>query len=416
MPDIVFQRRYLLNEEYEGIKERAEQVLHKYRGYPDLITFNNFDRSVTFSSERLIPAPSTNRPRVMLLFSNPHPHSIHQGMFLSPNTNRQENLFWPVMGDAGWLPIAEENRHPRQLADICLKAEYAGPFELIFYCYFAFPTDYPEHIKRIFGRKYFSQFIEPEALDEFRKTVQETSVAAVVTFNKGIFNLVSRDPIERYVERLMAGKLIQSQIEGMDRYVPIFLTFPTGWRYHGQYKQFRKDSLDTIRKAIMITIRDYRDSDAECTGKLIADTYRDFNLSFAPPEQRNAFLGPFQYAASPEKSHQDAIASVIRASMVFVAEKDGEVVGVLRGRKDKLQSLFVRGDLHRQGIGRRLVERFEQECVHQGAEVIRLMSTLYAVPFYQAMGYQKSTGVRRMKSFEGEGLEYQPMKKILQRS
>jgi len=186
----------------------------------------------------------------MLLFSNPHPHSIYQGMFLSPNTKGLENLFWPTMDDAGWLPIAKEDRSPKQLADICVEAKYRGPFELIFYCYYAFPTDYPEDIRRIFGREHFSQFIEPEAMDEFRKTIQETSVEAVVTFNKGIFNLVSEGQIERYVECLVKGELIQSQIKGIDRNVPTFLTFPTGWRYHRQYRQFRKASLDTIRTAI----------------------------------------------------------------------------------------------------------------------------------------------------------------------
>lgn len=250
LPGINFQKTYLLSEPYESIKERAIQVLDKYLGYPDLITFNDLDRSVTFSTERLIPTASTKRPRVMLLFSNPHPYSVHQGMFLSPTTKGRENLFWPVMGDAGWLSITEENCNPKQLADICLKADYQGPFELIFYCYYAFPTELPEDIRRIFGRMYFSQFIEPEAIDEFRKTIQETSVEAVVTFNKGIFNLVSKDQIERYVERLMEGELIQSQIKGIDRYVPIFLTFPTGWRYRRQYRQFRKASLDTIRTAI----------------------------------------------------------------------------------------------------------------------------------------------------------------------
>ncbi len=250
MPTINFQRTYLLSETYENIKERAIQVLGRYLGYPALITFNDLDRSVTFSTERLIPNTSTNRPRVMLLFSNPHPHSVHQGMFLSPNTKGRENLFWSAMGDAGWITITEENRNPKQLADICLKAEYQGPFDLIFYCYYAFPTNYPEDISRIFGKEYFSQFIEPEAMDEFRKTIQETSVEAVVTFNKGVFNQVSKDRIERYVERLMEGELIQSQINGIDRYVPIFLTFPTGWRYHRQHRQFRKASLDTIRTAI----------------------------------------------------------------------------------------------------------------------------------------------------------------------
>ena len=250
MSSINFQRTYLLSEAYESIKERANQILDKYLGYPDLITFNDLDRSVTFSTERLIPTASTNKPHVMLLFSNPHPHSVHQGMFLSKSTKGKENLFWPVMEDAGWITIPEKNRTPKQLADISLEVNYQGPFDLIFYCYYAFPTNYPEDISKIFGKEHFSQFIEPESIDEFRKTIQETSVEAVVTFNKGIFNLVSKDQIEHYVERLVEGELIQSQIKGIDRYVPIFLTFPTGWLFHKQYMQFRKVSLDTIRTAI----------------------------------------------------------------------------------------------------------------------------------------------------------------------
>jgi hypothetical protein len=247
---INFQRTYILMDAYESIKNRALQVLDKYQGYPTLMTFNEFDRSITFSTERLIPATSKNRPRVMLLFSNPHPHSVHQGMFLSPSTKGQENLFWPVMESAGWLPIPQKNRTPAQLAEICLKGQYAGPFELTFYCYYAFPTDYPEDIKRIFGSEYFGEFIEPEARNEFGRIIQETSADAVVTFNKGIFNLVAQDQVERYIERLLEGELIQSRIKAIDRYVPIFLTFPTGWRYHKQSMQFRTASLDIIRTAI----------------------------------------------------------------------------------------------------------------------------------------------------------------------
>ena len=171
-------------------------------------------------------------------------------MFLSPNTIGQENLFWPAMSDAGWLPIPAEDRNLKQLADICLKAEYPGPFELIFYCYYAFPTRNPGEISEIFGEECFNRVIRPEAIDEFRKTIQETSVEAVVTFNKEIFNLVSEDHIESYVEGLKEGELLQSQTRGIDRHVPIFLTFPTGWRYHVHYKPFRKVSLETIRTAI----------------------------------------------------------------------------------------------------------------------------------------------------------------------
>jgi predicted N-acetyltransferase YhbS len=104
---------------------------------------------------------------------------------------------------------------------------------------------------------------------------------------------------------------------------------------------------------------------------------------------------------------------VIRAPTVFVAEEDGEIVGVLRGRKERLASLFVREDHHRQGIGRRLVEQFEQESMRQEVTVIRVAATLYAIPFYAAQGYRKTTGIRNGWSFEGTGLQYQPMKKVL---
>ena len=94
-------------------------------------------------------------------------------MFLSPNTNKLENLFWSTMDDAGWLPIAKRDRNPIQLVEICLKAKYRGPFDLIFYCYYAFPTNYPEDIRKIFGKEYFRQVIEPDAINEFRKIIPE---------------------------------------------------------------------------------------------------------------------------------------------------------------------------------------------------------------------------------------------------
>lgn len=169
----------------------------------------------------------------------------------------------------------------------------------------------------------------------------------------------------------------------------------------------------------MLTIRPYRADDAVQVGILIADTYNEFNLSELTIRQREEMLGPFLYARSPELAHQKAIAEAIDAQTVLVAEIDGQIIGVLRGgRTDELgrtilQSLFVSGSHHRQGIGQKLVECFEQEYVARGVTVFKLLATLYAVPFYRAMGYRKSTGVRLIHSFEGRGLPSQPMKKIV---
>jgi hypothetical protein len=251
MSAIHFQRTYQLHESYEIIKEKAQQELCKYLQLPGLFIFNDSNRSLTFTSERLIPPLTKHRPRIMLLFSNPHPLSVHTGMFLSPSAIGRENLFWPVMEGAGWLPIPEIDRtSPEKLANICLNLKYDGPFEFIFYCYYAFPTDYPQHIQRIFGKEYFQQIIEPEAASEFKEIIQETSVEAVVTFNKSIFNLVSKNPINTYIKRLVKGELIQSQVRGLEKQVPIFLTFPTGYFYHKDFMQLRMNSLVAIGKAL----------------------------------------------------------------------------------------------------------------------------------------------------------------------
>jgi len=169
----------------------------------------------------------------------------------------------------------------------------------------------------------------------------------------------------------------------------------------------------------MLTIRRYRKSDAHAVGMCIADTYRKFNLSELTSEQQKAMLGPFLYARSKEPSHQQAIADAIRAPSVWVADVDGAIVGVLRGgRVDELgrtvlQSLFVSGKYHRQGIGQALVKKFEHEYIARGVTVFKLLATLHAVPFYLSMGYKKSTGMRSIHSFDGSGLPSQPMKKIV---
>jgi GNAT superfamily N-acetyltransferase len=164
----------------------------------------------------------------------------------------------------------------------------------------------------------------------------------------------------------------------------------------------------------MTLIRDYNEeNDAKAVGRLIAETYQKFNLSFALPAELEKLLGPFFHAGSEDPAHQVAITRVLRAEKIFVAEDQGEIIGVLRCRTERLQSLFVHHDYHRQGIGRRLVEHCEAWCTSQESSVIRLAATLYAVPFYKALGYKKSTGIRCGRSFEGYGLLYQPMFKTL---
>lgn len=162
----------------------------------------------------------------------------------------------------------------------------------------------------------------------------------------------------------------------------------------------------------MITIRPYRESDAVQAGCLIADVYRKFNLGFIPDAEVAPYLGPFYYAYSEEVEHKKGIINILKTQWLWVAvSQNNEIVGVLRGKPERLQSLFVREDHHGQGIGRMLVNTFEQSCREQHCLKITLAASLYAVPFYRRLGYKKSTGQRFSRSFAGENFPYQPMKK-----
>jgi len=155
------------------------------------------------------------------------------------------------------------------------------------------------------------------------------------------------------------------------------------------------------------------ESDSVNVGILIADVYSEYNLSFAPAEEKIKLLGPFAFARSADDHHKKAISDALKTEMVLVAEVNSMIIGVLRGKAGRIQSLFVHGDYHLQGIGRNLLEQFELVRIMQGDKLIKVASTLSAVPFYTKLGFKKTTGIRPAWSFGGTGLLYQPMKKLL---
>jgi len=85
----------------------------------------------------------------------------------------------------------------------------------------------------------------------------------------------------------------------------------------------------------------------------------------------------------------------------FVGEK---IIGIIRGRKEKIINLFVDGRYHNKGIGRRLVNKFEIIAGRQGSKFIKINASPYAIGFYQKLGYKKTTGLRSKN-----GLKFQAM-------
>ena len=110
--------------------------------------------------------------------------------------------------------------------------------------------------------------------------------------------------------------------------------------------------------------------------------------SLANPDDRDALL-----------AHPDAIAlpiEQIAAGGVFVAERDGAVVGFaavipLTDGGAELDGLFVEPQLWKQGIGRRLVEHAAERARASGARWLHVIGNRHAEGFYASCGF-RTTG------------------------
>ncbi len=97
-----------------------------------------------------------------------------------------------------------------------------------------------------------------------------------------------------------------------------------------------------------------------------------------------------------------------KTSIFYVAEEGNKIIGIIRGTKERMNSFFVDESYQKKGIGRKLVSKFEETAKKSGSQKIKVEASLYAVPFYQKVGYKKSTGMRNFK-----GLKVFPMRKTL---
>src|SRR5262249_4538385 len=82
----------------------------------------------------------------------------------------------------------------------------------------------------------------------------------------------------------------------------------------------------------------------------------------------------------------------IEAGRVFVAERDGAVLGfaVVLPREDgdaDLDGLFVEPQTWRHGIGRRLVEHCADVARSEGSAVLHVVGNPHAEAFYLACGF-----------------------------
>lgn len=153
-------------------------------------------------------------------------------------------------------------------------------------------------------------------------------------------------------------------------------------------------------------IRKFQKKDVKEVALLISQTYKKFNSSdYFEKKAAQDYIQLF----NPKKTSEDNILKIFNRATIFYVAKEGEkIIGTIRGDPKRISSLFVDGEQHKKGIGKKLVLRFEKEAKKQGSKEIKLRSQLYSVIFYEKMGYKKTRGIINAK-----GLKVYPMRKYL---
>ena len=151
-------------------------------------------------------------------------------------------------------------------------------------------------------------------------------------------------------------------------------------------------------------IRAIKPQDIEPACHLIRETYRDFNYEEGTVEATHEYLDAY----NPDLNLDRLKKRFRRTPICYVATEKNEVIGIVRGFYGRLVNLFVDGRHHRRGIGQKLLYQFERRCQEDGQDMIKVNISIFSIPFYEANGYKKTTGIRNQK-----GLKIQPMMKRL---
>lgn len=242
---IIHENILIIENNYYGVKSRIQENLSDF---PDLYGFDDTNNQVKYKTEGpLIPADNGKMP-VLILLSNPHPHSVRQGMILSPNRAGIENPFWSTMRQSGFFTDKGEIN-----AAAMMQNHYESPFRFFMAVLLPFPSDDPADLKQIFGHREYNKMLR-EGQESIKTLILDYGIRHIVCFSKLPYNAVSSGKSPKsYTTVLQNGDMILSS-SWCAKDVKAFLTFPTGWRF---IKNFREAKASSLRDIFWLITNDY---------------------------------------------------------------------------------------------------------------------------------------------------------------
>jgi predicted N-acetyltransferase YhbS len=125
-------------------------------------------------------------------------------------------------------------------------------------------------------------------------------------------------------------------------------------------------------------IRPAHQADAEDISTVIVSALRETNADDYSPEIIARVEQSFSAAA---------VRRLIESRTVFVATRNGEIVGTASLDGKVVRTVFVSPAVHRQGIGTQLMAEIEQTARTRGIAVLTVPSSVTAERFYSGLGF-----------------------------
>lgn len=141
-------------------------------------------------------------------------------------------------------------------------------------------------------------------------------------------------------------------------------------------------------------IRRFRNEDAKNVAELIKRNFLEVNIKDYPKEEMEELAKVY---------NEEKVLFVSSYAHMYVVCVDGEVVGVgaissFWGSEEEsiLLTIFVKPELHGQGIGRRIIETLEKDEYFLRARRVEIPESITGCEFYRKFGYDFKDGVREV--------------------
>ncbi len=182
-------------ERYLDFGKAAEYTQRSWCEIPGLSKTKHYweGSRLHFLTERIHPRITTsNRPRVMLLFSNPHPDSVERGLFMSEPRSRG---FWDILSNSMQPEMKHEFRwDPNGITETVSKlamGDYEGPL-MFFECLYQLPSKSPKDLKKLFDQKTddFQTFLHKPSLERIDSIINKHNINVVLVFTQETYESV----------------------------------------------------------------------------------------------------------------------------------------------------------------------------------------------------------------------------------